>query len=225
MAWLSPAYPVGAFSYSSGIEWAVESGDIKDADNAASAGSTVMIARGRRASATRCSSCTRIARSKRTTTRRCARSPSLRPRSRRRRSAIWKRPRRAAPSSRRRAPPGRARRSTGWPRSGTAPVAYPVAVGVAAAGHGVALEPALGAYLHAVDGEPDLGRRAAHSARARPTGSACSRRSSRSSPQPPRARSRRRSTRSAARHSAPISPACTTRPSTRGCSVRDMRRA
>src|SRR5436305_4299269 len=32
MAWLSPAYPVGAFSYSSGIEWAVESGDITDAE-------------------------------------------------------------------------------------------------------------------------------------------------------------------------------------------------
>jgi urease accessory protein len=31
MAWLSPAYPVGAFSYSSGIEWAVEAADIKDA--------------------------------------------------------------------------------------------------------------------------------------------------------------------------------------------------
>jgi urease accessory protein len=31
MAWLSPAYPVGAFSYSSGIEWAVEAGDIADA--------------------------------------------------------------------------------------------------------------------------------------------------------------------------------------------------
>jgi urease accessory protein len=31
MAWLSPAYPVGAFSYSSGIEWAVEAGDIRDA--------------------------------------------------------------------------------------------------------------------------------------------------------------------------------------------------
>ena len=30
------------------------------------------------------------------------------------------------------------------------PVAYPVAVGVAAAGHGIALEPALHAYLHAV---------------------------------------------------------------------------
>lgn len=32
MTWLSPAYPVGAFSYSSGIEWAVEAGDIKDAE-------------------------------------------------------------------------------------------------------------------------------------------------------------------------------------------------
>jgi urease accessory protein len=31
MAWLSPAFPVGAFSYSSGIEWAVEAGDITSA--------------------------------------------------------------------------------------------------------------------------------------------------------------------------------------------------
>lgn len=31
MAWMSPAYPIGAFSYSSGIEWAVEAGDIGDA--------------------------------------------------------------------------------------------------------------------------------------------------------------------------------------------------
>lgn len=30
MTWLSPAYPVGAFSYSHGLEWAVESGDIPD---------------------------------------------------------------------------------------------------------------------------------------------------------------------------------------------------
>ncbi len=32
MAWLSPAYPVGAFSYSGGIEWAVEAGDINNAE-------------------------------------------------------------------------------------------------------------------------------------------------------------------------------------------------
>jgi urease accessory protein len=31
MIWLSPSYPVGAFAYSSGIEWAVEAGDITSA--------------------------------------------------------------------------------------------------------------------------------------------------------------------------------------------------
>ena len=31
LTWLSPSFPVGAFSYSSGIEWAVEAGDIGDA--------------------------------------------------------------------------------------------------------------------------------------------------------------------------------------------------
>jgi len=31
MTWLSPSFPVGAFAYSSGIEWAVEAGDITDA--------------------------------------------------------------------------------------------------------------------------------------------------------------------------------------------------
>ncbi len=30
-AWLSPAFPVGAYAYSHGIEWAVEAGDIRDA--------------------------------------------------------------------------------------------------------------------------------------------------------------------------------------------------
>ena len=32
MIWLSPAYPVGAFAYSSGIEWAVEAGDVNDSE-------------------------------------------------------------------------------------------------------------------------------------------------------------------------------------------------
>lgn len=30
--WFSPSYPVGAFSYSHGLEWAVEVGDVTDAD-------------------------------------------------------------------------------------------------------------------------------------------------------------------------------------------------
>lgn len=29
-AWLSPSYPVGAFAYSHGVEWAVECGDVRD---------------------------------------------------------------------------------------------------------------------------------------------------------------------------------------------------
>ena len=33
MAWLSPSYPVGAFSYSGGLEWAVEAGDVADAES------------------------------------------------------------------------------------------------------------------------------------------------------------------------------------------------
>ncbi len=30
IAWLSPAFPTGAFAYSHGLEWAVESGDVAD---------------------------------------------------------------------------------------------------------------------------------------------------------------------------------------------------
>jgi len=31
MLWLSPAFPVGSFAYSQGLEWAVENGDVRDA--------------------------------------------------------------------------------------------------------------------------------------------------------------------------------------------------
>ena len=31
MAWLSPTYPIGAFSYSHGLEYAIESGDVTSA--------------------------------------------------------------------------------------------------------------------------------------------------------------------------------------------------
>jgi urease accessory protein len=35
LIWLSPAFPVGAFAYSHGLEWAVEAGDIVDAPSLA----------------------------------------------------------------------------------------------------------------------------------------------------------------------------------------------
>jgi urease accessory protein len=31
--WLSPAFPVGSFAYSHGLEWAVEAGDVRDAES------------------------------------------------------------------------------------------------------------------------------------------------------------------------------------------------
>jgi urease accessory protein len=31
--WLSPAFPIGAFAYSHGLEWAQEAGDIIDANS------------------------------------------------------------------------------------------------------------------------------------------------------------------------------------------------
>src|SRR3954447_24805578 len=31
-AWLSPSYPVGAFAFSGGLEWAVAAGDVHDAE-------------------------------------------------------------------------------------------------------------------------------------------------------------------------------------------------
>lgn len=33
LAWASPAYPVGAFAYSHGVEWAIESGDVSDGES------------------------------------------------------------------------------------------------------------------------------------------------------------------------------------------------
>ncbi len=33
LAWASPAYPVGAFAYSHGVEWAVEGGDVTDGES------------------------------------------------------------------------------------------------------------------------------------------------------------------------------------------------
>ena len=33
LAWVSPAYPVGAYAYSHGLEWAVETGDVTNAES------------------------------------------------------------------------------------------------------------------------------------------------------------------------------------------------
>ncbi|HEY7229647.1 MAG TPA: urease accessory protein UreF [Pseudolabrys sp.] len=148
MAWLSPAYPVGAFSYSSGIEWAVQAGDITNADtlrqwltamltNGAGFCDAVFFAHAHRA---------------------CAADDDETLRSVAELAA-------AMTASRERfletTAQGRAfldtTRAT-WPcpaldrlvDAAPGPIAYPVAVAAAAAGHGIALESALGAYLQAL---------------------------------------------------------------------------
>lgn len=148
MAWLSPAYPVGAFSYSSGIEWAVESGDIKDAATLHDWLTVIMTEGGGFCDAVF------FAHAHRAVT--AHDEKALR--------AVAELAAAFVPSKERHletAAQGRAfieATRAAWPCAALdtlasawdGPVAYPVAVGVAAAGHGVALEQALGAYLHAV---------------------------------------------------------------------------
>ncbi|HEX9322005.1 MAG TPA: urease accessory protein UreF [Xanthobacteraceae bacterium] len=148
MAWLSPAYPVGAFSYSSGLEWAVEAGDVKNADALAAwlaviigEGSgfcdAVLFAHAHRAAAARDEDALRSI---------AELGAAFAPSKERQLETVGQGG--AFLEVTRAAWPCTAldRLVQAWP----GPYAYPVAVATAAAGHGIAIEPALGAYLHAV---------------------------------------------------------------------------
>ena len=148
MVWLSPAYPVGAFSYSSGIEWAVEAGDIRDADTLrawlavmlADGGGfcdAVLFAHAHRAATTGDDKALRAV---------AELAAALTPSKERhlettaQGNAFVEATRAAWPCA------ALDRLKAVW----DGPVAYPVAVAVAAAGHDIALAPALAAYLQAV---------------------------------------------------------------------------
>jgi len=148
MAWLSPAYPVGAFSYSSGIEWAVEAGDIKDAatlrewlsvmiGDGGGFSDAVLFVHAYRAIAARDDAALRGA---------AELAAALTPSKERFLETTAQG--RAFVEVTTAAWPCQAltRLATVW----SGPVALPIAVGVACAGHGVALEPALHAFLHAL---------------------------------------------------------------------------
>lgn len=148
MAWMSPAFPVGAFSYSSGIEWAVEADDISNAETL-KAWLGVMLAEGgglsdavlfvhahRAAHAVDDKAMPVVAELA------AAFAPS------KERHLETTAQGNAFVEATRAAWPCAAidRLKTLW----DGPVAYPVAVAIAAAGHGIALEPALAAYLQAI---------------------------------------------------------------------------
>ena len=148
MAWLSPAYPTGAFSYSSGIEWAIAAGDIRDAATF-ERGLAVMVADGG-------GFCDAVIFAHAHGATAAGDDAALR--------AVAELAAAFAPSKERHLETtgqGRAFLDTtraAWPapaleRLGAVwngAVALPVAVAVASAGHGLPLEPALGAYLHAL---------------------------------------------------------------------------
>jgi urease accessory protein len=148
MAWLSPAYPVGAFAYSGGIEWAVEAGDITDAETLKRWLAVVIAEGGAYCDAVFVVHAHRAVQAGDDKALRdvaelaAAFAPS------KERHLETTAQGRAFVAATRAAWPCAALEAlaTAW----DGPVAYPVAVGVAAAGHGIALEPALGAYLHAV---------------------------------------------------------------------------
>jgi urease accessory protein len=148
MAWLSPAYPVGAFSYSSGIEWAIEAGDITDAATL-QRWLTVMIGAGggycdavflvhaHRA----------IAGGDDTALRTVAELAAAFAPTKERHLETTAQGRAFLDTTRAAWPaPALDRLLAVW----DGPVALPVAVGVACAGHGIALAPALHAFLHAL---------------------------------------------------------------------------
>jgi urease accessory protein len=148
MAWLSPSYPVGGFAYSGGIEWAVEAGDITDSDTLCSWLEVVLAEGGgfwdgvlfvhaHRAAAAQDDCALRqaaelaaaLAPSKErfleTTAQGLAFAETTR--------VVW-------PC------PALDRLQKIW----DGPLAYPVAVGVSAAGHGIPAAPSLAAFLQAI---------------------------------------------------------------------------
>lgn len=146
MAWLSPSYPVGAFTHSHGLEWEVEAGTVADAGGlCAWIGDILCLGAGRQDAillaetwrAARAGDIAGLARV-------AELAASLAP-SRERRTETMSQGRAFVLAT-----------AAAWPAScGTEPVsdpadiAYPVAVGLASARHMVPLEPALTAYLHA----------------------------------------------------------------------------
>ena len=148
MAWLSPAYPVGAFSYSGGIEWAVESGDVKDAETLKRWLAVIITEGGGFCDAVFFVHAYRAIEANDDDPLRAVAELAAAFAPSRERHLETTAQGRAFVEATRAVWPCAAldRLSATW----DGPIAYPVAVAVAAAGHGVALEQALSAYLHAV---------------------------------------------------------------------------
>jgi urease accessory protein len=147
MAWLSPAYPIGAFSYSHGIEYAVEAGLVRDAASLGDFVATVLEAGTGRSDAALFAETYRSF-----VTRDAARIDTVTAL-----AAAWRGTREMALESEAQGAAFLAATNAAWPHEILAAfcarhkaAALPVAVAVACAAHGIALDLALQAYLQAL---------------------------------------------------------------------------
>jgi len=145
LLWLSPAFPVGSYAYSHGLEWAVEAGDVRDAktlaawledllSHGAPRSDAVLFCRAHRAARANewraldaindlaIALCGSAERRLETFAQGAAFLAAMR--------AAWA-----------------CEAFAHWPQAPDAPVAYPVAVALATAGHGLSLKASLPAYM------------------------------------------------------------------------------
>lgn len=148
LAWMSPAYPVGAFSYSHGIEWTVETGDITDLKTLVDWLTVILRDGSGLADATFCAHAHRAVSARDTAALAEVAELAL--------AFQPSRERRLETTAQGNA--FMAATEAAWPAKGLAlvrqawsgAVAYPVAVGAATAAHGIDEATALHAFLHAV---------------------------------------------------------------------------
>jgi urease accessory protein len=147
LAWLSPAYPIGAFSYSHGVETAVEEGFIKDRASLVTWLESVLLQGTGAVDGALFAAAWRAVASEDW--------PAFDAIAER--AAAWRGTMEMALESRQQGGSFLSITRTAWPHASLAAaherlggeLALPVAVALAAAAHGIALEQALAGYLHA----------------------------------------------------------------------------
>lgn len=150
LAWLSPAFPIGAFAYSHGLEWAAEAGDIRDRETCAAWIADLLRHGAGRNDAILLAAAWRAVRGGDEEALRLAAelSAALQPTAERRLEATAQ------------GAAFQAAAAAAWPNEGAAmlrrvwphEVAYPVALGASAAGASIALTPTLEGFLLAFVG-------------------------------------------------------------------------
>jgi urease accessory protein len=134
-AWFSPGYPVGAFAYSHGLEWAIGAGDVRDRATLVDWVATVLAHGAARSDAILLAAAFRDPEDAAV----AALATALQPSAERRRETLAQGAAFAAVTA------------AAWPAPGLSPepAPYPVAVGRAARAHGLPLGPTLAFFLQA----------------------------------------------------------------------------